>query len=217
MDSTRLDDLAEISIIENPTVQPKSKPIAFEKPAKNTPRLKPPQVKTPRSKAKTPSSVNMRDIEPSPSVLTKKKPSPKSIKKKIDNGINISEESSVRPKRNVQRKRIFDSDEEDSDKENDHESDWSGDSSNSDPNFMTDDDSDHSFEIPKPKSVRQNGSASSTSKRPARKNDKNGLVYLDLSSEEVVRVDKNFHANVSEEDLANISRKFLDSDLDNEE
>lgn len=55
------------------------------------------------------------------------------------------------------------------------------------------------------------GASSTAKKKPATKAQK--LVYLDLSSEEVVEVDENYQPNVSEEDLAEVTRKFLESDL----
>lgn len=55
------------------------------------------------------------------------------------------------------------------------------------------------------------GATSTTRKKAAAKGQK--LVYLDLSSEEVVEVNENHQSNVSEEDLAEITRKFLESDL----
>lgn len=207
LNSTRLDDHAEISIIEGP-----SKPKTPEKVSK-------PKQNTPRSKVKPSSSVKkLADIEPSPSVLTKKKPSPKSTKKKIVTPVH--DDSSIkmpRPRRNLVRKPILDLEDE-SDKEN--ESDWSDNPDNSssiDSDILTDDDSDSAEEkVSKPKSVRKNAAGGSTSKRPPKKAGKNELIYLDLSSEEIVEVDENHH-NVSEEDLANITRKFLETDLNDEE
>lgn len=60
------------------------------------------------------------------------------------------------------------------------------------------------------------GTSSTTKKKTASKARTNArnLVYLDLSAEEVVEVDENHQTkNVSEEDLAEITRKFLASDL----
>lgn len=204
-----MDDHAEISMIATPELPHKMK--THEEVSK-------PKLNTPRSKVKsTPSGKKtLTDIEPSPSVLTKKKPSPKSAKKNI---ATLAEDSSIisRPRRNVVRKPIFDSEEE-SDKEN--ELNLSDDTSYSDSDILTDDNSEHGSEkeILKPKSSRKNpAGASSTSKGRAKKANKNELIFLDLSSEEIVRVDENFHANVSEEDLANITRKFLETDLNDGE
>lgn len=208
LNSTRLDDHAEISIIETP-----EKVGRMTSPEKE---LKPKQ-NTPRSKFKPSFDVKKIDVKPSPSILTKKKHSPKSAKKKtVGIPANGSPISTPRPRRNIVRNPIFDTDDE-SDKEN--ESDWSDDNSYSDSDILTDDDSDKKTDkVPKPKSLRgKNAAGASASKRPAKKTDKNELIYLDLSSEEIVRVDEKYHANVSEEDLANITRKFLDADLNLEE
>lgn len=217
LNSTRLEDHAEISIIENPE-QPKAKPKLLEKPAQNTPRLKP-QLKTPSSKTKISSSIKSKDIQPSPSVLTKKRPSPKSNKKKLENE-PVHEDSSVltpRPRRNMRQNQIIDSDDETNDKENEFETDFSSDTSYSQSDLLTDDENDDDYEVPKPKSVRKNAPGTSTTKKSSRKNKKNDLIFLDLSSEEVVEVNENHHANVSEEDLANITQKFLETDLNKDE
>lgn len=205
MDSTRLDDLSEISIIEAP------KPIRELKSPEQG--MKPPQ-NTPRSKVKPPKKLF--DVEPSPSVITKKKPSPKSNKKKNETPSKETSNVITRPQRNVRRKQIiYSDDDDDSDKEN--ESDWSEDESysGSASPLLTEDESDneHKEPEPKPKSVRKKAPASTNKRPPTKKADKNKLIFLDLSSEEIVRVDENFHANVSEDDLANITRKFLETDL----
>lgn len=216
MDSTRLDDLSEISIIEAP-----KQLRLFKSPEQG---MKPPQ-NTPHSRIKT--AKKLFDGEPSQSVLTKKKPSPKSNRKKVETPANDTPRSASRPQRSVQRKRIIYSD-DDSDKENesDLESEWSDDSSysESNPDLLTDDESDKEqnrtpapTSTSKPKSVRKKPTTASTSKRSTKKSDKDKLIYLDLSSEEIVQVDENFHANVAEEDLANITRKFLETDLNDEE
>lgn len=214
MDSTRLDDHAEISIIENPERVIKQK--SPEKPVvHNTPRLKL-QHKTPRSISKPSSSTKMREVEPSPSVITKKKLSPKSNKKKTSTV--VEDESSMvtpRSKRNACRKPIIDSDDETHNKENEYGSEDTGDTSYSDSELLTEDESDNDYKIPKLKSVC--GRNAVATKRSSKKSDKNDLIFLDLSAEEVVRVDKNFHANVPEDDLANITRKFLETDLNNDE
>lgn len=212
-----MDDHAEISIIE-----PSEQKNAAKSPEKM------PKPKTPRSKAKPMSSAKKMAeiIEPSPSVLTKKKkPSPKSNRKKITTPATDSSTNASRPQRSVQKKKIVYSDDE-SDKEN--ESDWSDDGSYSDSmhdasDILTDDDSGKEngkskTNARKPTSVRgKNAAASSTSKRSTKKANKNDLIYLDLSSEEIAQVGKNHHANVSEEDLANITRKFLETDLNDKE
>lgn len=204
LNSTRLDDLAEISIIESPK---RAKEIKSPKTG-----MKPPQ-NTPRSKVKpvfTARKLMEKDMpQASPSILTKKKPSPKSSKKQI-----LSPEASVigpRPQRNVRRKKIIYSDDE-SDKEN-IESDWSDDSCNSVSELLTEDESDEEV-VTKPRSFQgKKTTAAGTSKRSTKKSNKDKLVFLDLSSEEIAEVAENFHANVSEEDLANITRKFLETDL----
>lgn len=204
LNSTRLDDHAEISIIEAP--QRIKSPEKVAKPKPNTPR----------SKVKPSVNVKRTEIEPSPSVLTKKKPTPKSTKKPVMNTPVNDSSVITRPRRNAVRRAILDSD---SDKENDSDE-WSdSDTSYSDSDLLTDDDSDETEKrgnskdsARKPKSVRKN--APSATKRPAKK--KNDLIYLDLSSEEIVQVDENLITNVSEEDLANITRKFLEADLNDE-
>lgn len=190
--------------------------------------MKPPQ-NTPRTNYKTAIGENnfQSNQEPSPSVLTKKKLSPKSNKKKVATpkaGNAASPPSSSRPQRSVRRKRIIYSDDDDDDaseKEN-ARSDWTDDSSFScsvsGSELLTDDDSDEEKDVISrtPKSVRGKKAAptGSTTKRvPKKKATKNDIIYLDLSAEEIVQVDANFHANVSEEDLANITRKFLETDL----
>lgn len=214
MDSTRLDDHAEISIIENPERLIRQK--SPEKPVvQNTPRQKL-QHKAPRSISKPSSSTKMREVEPSPSVITKKKLSPKSNKKKTSTV--VEDESSImtpRSKRNAGRKPIIDSDDDTHNKENDYGSEDYGDTSYSDSELLTEDESDNDYEIPKLK-IGCGRNAVAT-KRSSKKSDKNDLIFLDLSAEEVVRVDKNFHANVPEDDLANITRKFLETDLNNDE
>ncbi|XP_031622795.1 titin-like [Contarinia nasturtii] len=208
LNSTRFDDHAEISNIETP---------------ERIKRVMKSKTDTPRPKLKPSVSAKKTEIEPSPSVLTKKKPSPKSTKKKSaikSVAADDHEEMSIitpRPRRNVVRKPIFDSEDE-SNKEN--ETDYSSDDF-SDTNYLTNDDTDDSNaeteSIPKPRSVRgKNGTGVSATKRPEKKTSKNDLIYLDLSSEEVATVDENYH-NVPEDDLANITRKFLETDLNDEE
>lgn len=196
-----MEDHAEISIIEGPRKQ------------KTPEKVTKTRQNTPRSKVKPTSSLKMvKDAEPSPSVLTKKRPSPKSTKKKLATPADDSSIITPRPRRNLVRRPIFDSEDE-SNEEN--ESDCSESSSFVDSDILTDDESESEEEkITKPKSVRKNAPGRSTSKRPSRKN---GLIYLDLSSEEIAKVDENHHANVSEDDLANITRKFLETDLNDEE
>lgn len=215
LDSTRLDDLSEISIIEAPRqIRELKSPEQGMKPPQNTPRSRMKPAK------------KLFEAEPSQSVLTKKKSSPKSSRKNVKTPANDTPRSVSRPQRSVQRKRIIYSD-DDSDKENesDSESEWSDDSSysESNPELLTEDESDKeqnpapaSIPAPKPKSVRKQPT-SSTTKRTTKKSDKDKLVFLDLSSEEIMQVDENFHGNVSEEDLANITRKFLETDLNNVE
>lgn len=215
LNSTRLEELAEISIIESPKqVRELKSPEQGMRPPQNTPR----------SKAKPPfRAKNLFEKEmpqASPSVITKKKPSPKSNKKKVVSPVTEASIGAPRPQRSVRRKKIIYSEDE-SDKEND-KSDWSDDSSYSDSDavsdLLTEDDSDKEKEVvPTPKSVRGKKTATaSTSKRPTKKSDKDKLIFLDLSSEQIVEVDEHFHANVSEDDLANITRKFLETDLNDE-
>lgn len=128
-----------------------------------------------------------------------------------------SSATSSRPQRSVRRKRIIYSDDE-SDKEN-SDSHWSDNSSNSDSELLTDDDGDGEI-VPtrQPKSVRgKKTTAERTPKRTNKKLNKNDLIqYLDLSKEVVVEVDENFHANVAEDELANITQRFLETDLNAE-
>lgn len=215
-----MDEHAEISIIETPKLLNRIK-----SPQKG---MRPPQ-NTPRSNYKTAlSEQNLLAFnhEASPSVLTKKKPqTPKTNKNNLVTPKSAKTEStakSSRPQRSVQRKRIIYSDDEESDKEN-SESDWTDDSSysssNSQSELLTDDGSDKEKDTVRgPKSVRgKKALTGSTTKRSTKKTNKNDLIYLDLSSEEIVQVDENFHANVSENDLANITRKFLETDLNADE
>lgn len=215
MNSTTLDEHAEISIIETPKHLHK-----FKSPQKG---MRPPQ-NTPRTNYKTAlDEKNLFNHEPSPSVLVKKKQSPKSNKKNLATPMsaNGSPAKSSRPQRSVQRKRIIYSDDDDSDKEN-SESDYTDDDSyscsNSESELLTDDNSDdEKNNVGEPKSTRKKApTGSTTKKRPNKKTNKNDLIYLDLSSEEIVQVDENFHSNVAEDDLANITRKFLEADLDDD-
>lgn len=218
-----MDEHAEISIIERPKYLDR-----FKSPRGNG--MKPPQ-NTPRTNYKT--AIEEKNLqfnhEPSPSVLTKKKPSPKSNKKnvgtpktpksKADNA--GSPPTSSRPQRSVRRKRIVYSDDDDASEKENAQSDLTDDSytcSVSGSELLTDDDSGEEKDVISgtPRSVRGKKAAptSSTTKRlPKKKANKNDLIFLDLSAEEIVQVDENFHANVSEEDLANITRKFLETDL----
>lgn len=203
-----MEDHAEISIIEGPDR------VSKVKTPEKVPKTK---QNTPRSKVKPSSSAKRMNVEPSPSVLTKKKTSPKSAKKKIT--YSSATDSSIitpRPRRNVMKNPIVDSEDE-TDKES--ETDWSDDDSYSDSDVLTDDDSDDGVNgVPKPKSMfGKNVAGASATKRSSKKPNKNELIYLDLSSEEIHQVDENFHANVSEDDLANITRKFLAADLNDEE
>lgn len=213
-----MDEHAEISIIETPKHWDK-----FKSPRGNG--MKPPQ-NTPRTNYKT--AIGEKDFqlnqEPSPSVLTKRKPSPKSNKKnlatpKTDNA--GSPPTSSRPQRSVRRKRIIYSDDDDASEKENARSGWTDDSnyscSVSESELLTDDNSDEEQKdviSETPKSVRGKKPTGSTTKRlPKKKANKNDLIYLDLSAEEIVQVDENFHSNVSEQDLANITRKFLETDL----
>lgn len=216
MNSTRFDDLAELSMIEAPNGA-----VEINTPARG---IKPPQ-NTPRSRIKpAPSTKNVLQNEPSQSVLTKKKPTPK-----LDANRNspTSSTSSQRPQRKARAKRIIYSDDE-SDKEN--ESDWSDDSSysgsDSEADLLTEDESEeggakrnrkNKNTATKPKVMRGQKATPGPTKRPTKKSDKNKLIYLDLSSEEIVQVDENFKPNVSEEDLANITKRFLEADLNDDE
>lgn len=207
-----MEDHAEISIIETPKhVKEFKSPKTGMKPPQNTPRSKMKPGLTARK------LIEKEMPQASPSMLTKKKPSPKSSKKKLCSPDTEPSVGAARPQRSVRRKRIIYS-EDGSDKEN-NESDWSDDSSYSDMNsaseLLTEDESDDEKEVaPKPKSVL--GKRTATSKRSTKKSNKDKLVFLDLSSEEIVEVAENFHTNVSEEDLANITRKFLQADLNDE-
>lgn len=213
--STIMDDNVEISMIESPRRDKFKSPRAGMKPPQNTPQT---NYKT---------AANDKNVcvpEPSPSVLVRKRPSPKSNKKNLATPktpkatkVTPAKSSSSRPQRSVQRKRIIYSDDDESDKEN-SASDWTDSSySGSDAGsaLLTDDDSDKERDIVgEPKSARgKKAPTGSTTKRQNKKANKNDLIYLDLSSEEVVEVDENFHSNVPEDDLANITRKFLEADL----
>lgn len=61
---------------------------------------------------------------------------------------------------------------------------------------------------------KQTTGTTSTAKKKTSTNAQK-LVYLDLSSEEVIEVDENQQLNVSEQDLSEVTRKFLESDLNN--
>lgn len=136
-----------------------------------------------------------------------------------------------RPKRNVVRKRILDSpdDLERSTQSNQSlESDWeqteSGNDSDSsdDVNFKSCTTSKSSGSTrklnPRMESTRkQNPSSQSTRKKAvSKKPNKNDIIFLDLSSEEVSEVNGRNPPEVSEEDLANITRRFLETDLNDD-
>lgn len=213
-----MDEHAEISVIETPACLNEAK-----SPQKG---MKSPQTKPGTNYKTALTAKNLFPYEPSPSVLVKKRPSPKPKVNDLatPKTVDVSSPKSARPQRSVRRKRIVYSDDE-SDKEN-LQSDWSNDSSYSDgsseSDLLTDDDSDSGREkggdARTPRSARgKKVRTASTRKRTNKKANKNGLVYLDLSSEEVVQVDENFHANVPEDDLANITQKFLETDLNGDE
>lgn len=222
LNSTTLDDHAEISIIETPKRVNELK--------SSQKGMKPPQ-NTPQTSYKTALDEKNRCNEPSPSVLFKKRHSPKLNKQNLvkpktpKTAANISPaKSSVsRPQRSVQRKRIIYSDDDESDKEN-SASDWTDSSyacSDSDlEQLLTDDDSDKDKDsVGEPKSTRgkKAPTGENTTKRRNKKSNKNELIYLDLSSEEIAQVDENFHSNVPEDDLANITQKFLEANLNADE
>lgn len=110
-------------------------------------------------------------------------------------------------------RKICDSDSEESDEfmTSDEDDDWDAEKnalSSSASSSLTDDEYE-------PRTARKRGQlvgASSTAKKKAAAKGTK-LIYLDLSSEEVVEVDENHQTNVPEDDLAEITRKFLESDL----
>lgn len=116
-----------------------------------------------------------------------------------------------RPRRNVARKKLAISSSDDSEKENafdDSGSDWEKSSASEQSSLITDDDSDSEA------SGGTRRSKGSKMKVPT-KRAKNRLTYLNLSEAEVFEVDDdNASAVVSEEDMANITKRFLAADLD---
>lgn len=202
MDSTRLDGHAEeeISII---------RPAQQLKPGKTSEKKS--ATKTPASLKKQVSSAKKgSQLTPSQSVLNKFQLKP------LENDSSTKK----RPQRNVARKKILYSFDEDDEKENEVKNKRVAKSKQSDDSFdsdfssvMTDDesDSDENF-TPKPTDTSRTVNGPRT-----KKNDKNKLIYLDLSSEEVVEVNENQHSNVSEEDIANVTRQFFEADLNNED
>lgn len=166
--------------------------------------------KTPGShRAHGSSTKKVLQSSPSQSVLNKLKP--------LENDSSAIQ----RPKRNAVRKRILYPFDEDDEKENSTQSrksdepEWTkSDSESSYPLTEDDSDSDSNF-TPKPSNTPRK--PNSISKKSAAKKGKNKLIYLDLSSEEVVEVNENHHSDVTEDDLANITRRFLEADLNDEE
>lgn len=210
LNSTFLEQHAEISIIEAPETKKNEKPTT----SKDQIGKSPMSVKkaTNSKKIENASAKESLDIQPSLSVVNKRRP------------LSTVNESSVigkRPQRSVNRKKIIYSSDESDHNENvspnksGNASDWT-ESVNSSNSFLTDDDdSDFETNIATPRS-RSNKKCSVTVKRVAKK-DINRLIYLDLSAEEVAETDEHFQTKACEEDLANITKQFLETDLENED
>lgn len=189
LESTRIGNLDEISIIEAEVDdRPKS--------TKKTPRPKKPETPKPMIRTSTKKAVGTRQM--SPSVITKPA------------AVQLDDSSLIRrPRRNVARKQLvissYDDDGSDFD---DSGSDWEKHSESGNANILTDDDSDSDASIG---SYRSKGS-----KRTATKpRSKNRLTYLNLSEAEVIEVDgDNSGIAASEEDMANITRRFIEADLE---
>lgn len=202
MDSTRIEAIEEISMIEGPNYKndpPKS--------TKNTPQsTKKKPAETPKPKTVAKASAKK--------VPVAKKPSPSMINKAP---VELDESSIVRrPRRNVVRKQLSISS-SDSEKENDFDdsgSDWSGSEDANNSSLMTDDDSVSDDSIT---TSRTKGSKKNAKTTTAKKRNKNRLTYLNLSEQEVIEVDDDARTEASEEDLANITRRFLETDLNDDE
>lgn len=206
LDSTRIEALEEISMIEGPNHK-KDPP----KSAKKTPRsIKKKPTEAPKTKPLLKSSTKKALVgkQASPSVINKA-------------AVQMDESSILqRPRRNIVRKQLViasSDDEDDEDKENafeDSGSDWSHSEGSCKSNLMTDDDSvsDESISTQRTKGSKMNAKTATAKKR-----NKNRLTYLNLSEQEVVEVDDDARTEASEEDLANITRRFLEADLNDDE
>lgn len=199
LDSTRIEGIDEISIIEPPD-QKKNRTKSVRRTPQPRKLLSTPKEK-PESKSTTKKNPKNKPI--SPSVFTKRP---------IDN-----DESSLirRPKRNVARKKLaISSDSEDDDKKNDFNGDssdeWVVKNESDDSDMMTDDDSDSDYS----ESTQRTKGSRSCAPRTAKK--KNRLTYLNLSDDEVIEVEDGNKTQASEDDLANITRRFLEADLNDD-
>lgn len=215
MNSTCFDEHAEISIIEAPKINKNDKPTTSKDQTENSPI----SVKKTKNSKKidTPRANKALDIQPSLSVINKRRPL---------STVNESSIISNRPQRNVNRKKIVyssgdsDNDENASANGSKNASDWTESVNSSYSDLLTDDDDgDNDFETnivtPRSKNNKKCPS-SSTVKRGTKKTDKNKLIYLDLSAEEVKETDEHSQSKACEEDLANITKRFLEADLEDE-
>lgn len=138
-------------------------------------------------------------------------PSQSVINKLTSKPVEKPSSTTKRPKRNA-RKRILYSFDEDDDEENSGQTNKNNDDSFSS-DMMTDDENDSDF------SIKSSGTSKTITKKekqknPKKKNDKNKLIYLDLTAEEVVEVDDDYRRKISEEDLVNMTKHFFEDDLD---
>lgn len=206
LDSTRLE---ELSMIENVEVREMSPLKKEDEPAKTPLKAskKTPQ-KTPQSKKKLPLNKNVDIAKESQSVIAKKT-------NKIESPLVLKRSKRNAAEKVRQRlKQLCDTDSEDDNGKGDFSgsSDGDGDWVKTASNESSCDTDDEEFVPPSNGSLR-NKVISSTAKKRNGKTSSDQLVYFDLSAEEVVEVNEDACTNVSEEDLAEITRKFLESDL----
>lgn len=197
MDATEVAEVAEISIIEpppvpvNPIKTPKKTPA--KTPAKSLRKTPAAVTKTSeRSKTKSPSRLDVVQQSPSQSMISKFRP--RQMEK-------LQGRSAAR---NKTRKRLLQSPDENdlsnlSTEDKDNISDYSS---------LLTEDSDSDFS---PSSTNSKKPATKP-KRPTTKRCKNKLVYLDLSSEEVVEVQENQCPHAPEEDIANMTKHFFEDE-----
>lgn len=173
----------------------------------------PPSTST-KKKAKSKEKLKYSPADNSQSVLRYKKNTP-----------TVQKRNPPRTPAQVARDRlrkICDSDTDsdgDDDKDefmtSDEDEDWNAGKNQSSSSTTSESSSDDEF-VPRTakKRGKQMTGTTSTAKKKTSANVQK-LVYLDLSSEEVIEVDENHQSNVSEHDLAEVTRKFLESDLNN--
>lgn len=177
---------AEISIIEPP--------------AKAVQSVETCDKDTESAKLNTESARQQQINSPSQSVINKVATKP----------VEKTSSATKRPQRNARKRILYSFDEDDEEECSGQTKKRSDDSFSSE--ILTDDESDSDFST---KSSGTSKNATKKGKQTNRKqrNDKNKLIYLDLSAEEVVEVDDDDQPKISEEDLINMTKHFFEDDL----